>query len=134
MRPLSRSDLYQELDHEDWGDVSTVAAAGGRYFLTLCGSASPVTVPEPTSPALRRFRFFFTRQVEAGRSGYWLHLGYFETEEETKHWQQVLARLYPAAAVRELITSPSNPSQVGLRALTETQLMKLLNANRPEPG
>jgi len=134
MRTLSRSDLYQELDREDWGGATTMAAAGGQYFLTLCGSVSPVTVPEPTSPALRRFRFFFTRQVEAGRCGYWLHFGYFATESETKRWQQVLGRIYPAATCRELIPSTSNPSLVSPRALTESQLQKLLSLNRPEPG
>jgi len=130
MQSLSRSDLYEALDREDWGGASTLAAAGGKYFLTLCGSVSPVTVPEPSSLALRRFRFFFTRQAESGQSGYWLHLGYFASEDETKRWQQVLARIYPAATVRELLPATSNPLMVRPRALTESQLLSLLGTHR----
>jgi hypothetical protein len=51
---------------------------------------------------LQRFRFFFTKQQDSGRDGYWLHFGYFRTPEEARKWREVLCRVYPAAAIRNL--------------------------------
>ena len=74
--------------------------APGTFFLTLCPVAAPVALPKSTSPALQRFRFFFTREQDSDRERHWLNFGYFHTVEEARKWREVLGRIYPAAVVR----------------------------------
>jgi hypothetical protein len=98
----------------------------GRFFLTLCPVASPVSVPEPKSPALQRFRFFFTREIEAGQPHYWLQFGYFTSEHEARKWRDVLARVYPAAVIRKLADGAPAPD-----ILSDSQVLKVLTASPP---
>src|ERR1700745_4233059 len=75
----SRSDLYT-LAREEGSSTAEGGAMPATFYLTLCQVVAPVAVPESKSPALQRFRFFFERRCEAGRSGYWLQFGYFTSE------------------------------------------------------
>jgi hypothetical protein len=66
-------------------------------------------VPQPKSAALQRFRFFFTK----GRESYWLHFGYFRTAEEARKWREVLSRVYPGAAIRNLSEGGARQARKG---------------------
>jgi hypothetical protein len=120
MESWSRSALYE------------VARAGrkplgeppGTFFLTLCAVAAPVSLPEPKSPNLQRFRFFFTKQQEHSVERCWLHFGYFRTVEEARKWREVLCRVYPAAVIR---TVPPNSASATSNNLTDSQVLALLS-------
>ena len=62
----SRSALYDEAARGT-GRVRQQEDAPGTFFLTLCPVAAPVSLPRSTSPALQRFRFFFTREQDGAR-------------------------------------------------------------------
>ena len=98
MESTSRSALYDEAALGT-GRVRQQDAPG-TFFLTLCPVAAPVSLPKSTSPALQRFRFFFTREQDGSRERHWLNFGYFQTAEEARKWREVLGRIYPAAVVR----------------------------------
>jgi hypothetical protein len=119
MESLNRSALYEAAR----GNRDGIGESSGTYFLTLCSVSTPVTVPEPKSSALQRFRFFFTRQQEHGRESYWLHFGYFRTPEEARKWREVLCRVYPAAAIRNRAPREARTQDV----LTDTQVSSLLS-------
>lgn len=123
----SRSDLYNAAREE----ASSTAEVGATFYLTLCQVVAPVAVPESKSPALQRFRFFFERRFEAGRTGYWLQFGYFANELEAKRWRDVLARIYPRATIQRLSTGKSTSATTTQPALTETQVLKMLKAEAP---
>lgn len=125
MQSFSRSDLYNMGREEAAG-----AALGPRatFFLTLCQVVAPVTVPESKSPALQRFRFFFTRDLEVGHARYWLHFGYFDTELEAKRWRNVLGRIYPRATIQCSQQRAPDQTTSTQTALTETQVLKMLSA------
>ena len=126
----SRTDLYN-LAREETGANGEAGAGPATFYLTLCQVVAPVAVPESKSPALQRFRFFFERRFEAGRTGYWLQFGYFTTELEAKRWRDVLARIYPRATIQRLGSGKSTSATATNPALTETQVLKLLKANEP---
>jgi hypothetical protein len=126
----SRSDLYN-LAREETGVNAEAGAGPATFYLTLCQVVAPVSVPESKSPALQRFRFFFERRFEAGRTGYWLQFGYFTTELEAKRWRDVLARIYPRATIQRLASGKSTSATATNPALTDTQVLKLLKANAP---
>jgi len=123
----SRSDLYN-LAREEASSTAEPGALPATFYLTLSQVVAPVSVPESKSPALQRFRFFFERRCEAGRSGYWLQFGYFTSELEAKRWRDVLARIYPHATIHRLGGTKSTSGQTTTTqpALTETQVLKLL--------
>lgn len=124
MQSFSRSDLY------NMGREAAGEAMGARatYFLTLCQVVAPVTVPESKSPALQRFRFFFTRDAEVGHTRYWLHFGYFDTELEAKRWRNVLGRIYPRATIQCSQKRTPDQTTSTQTTLTETQVMRMLSA------
>jgi len=97
MESMSRKALYEAAQKtaENWREE-----APGTFFLTLCAVVSPVSLPKSNSPALQRFRFFFTREQEGSRERHWLNFGYFHTVEEARKWREVLCRIYPSAMVR----------------------------------
>ncbi len=124
MQSFSRSDLY------NMGREAAGEALGPRatFFLTLCQVVAPVSVPESKSPALQRFRFFFTRDMEVGHTRYWLHFGYFDTELEAKRWRNVLGRIYPRATIQCSQKRASDQMTSTQTTLTETQVLKMLGA------
>jgi len=131
----SRSDLYNLAREEASSTAEPGGAAPATFYLALCQVVAPVAVPESKSPALQRFRFFFERRFEAGRTGYWLQFGYFTSELEAKRWRDVLARIYPRATIQKLSSGKSTSEQTMTPpALTETQVLKMLKANPPPKG
>jgi hypothetical protein len=126
----SRTDLYN-LAREEGSSTAEGAATSATFYLTLCQVVAPVSVPESKSPALQRFRFFFERRFEAGRTGYWLQFGYFASELEAQRWRDVLARIYPRATIQRLSTGKSTSATATQPALTETQVLRILKASVP---
>ncbi len=124
MESWNRSALYQVAR----GSRDAVDEAPGALFLTLCSVPAPISLPEPKSPGLQRYRFFFSRQTENGSERCWLHFGYFRNLEEAQKWREVLCRVYPAAAIR---TGPhSGAAQSGTAStdtLSESQVLSVLN-------
>lgn len=132
MKSIDRSELYK-LAGEPTDTASGVAPAS--FYLTLCAVATPVSVPEPQSPELRRYRFFFSRRTDGGPAQYWLHFGYFGTEREAKKWLDVLRRVYPAAAVRGLAQgAPTEATRAAPNALTDSQVLNLIGAGARHTG
>jgi hypothetical protein len=129
MESFSRSSLYDAARSNRDG----VGESAGTYYLTLCSVTTPVTVPEPKSPTLQRYRFFFTRKHENGRESFWLHFGYFRTAEEAHKWCDVLARVYPAAAIRSLSQNgATQPTHETSQILTQSQVFSLLGRQSEE--
>lgn len=131
MKSIDRSELYKLAG--DALDTASVAAPAS-FYLTLCAVAAPVSVPEPQSPELRRFRFFFSRRTDGGPAQYWLHFGYFGTEREAKKWLDVLRRVYPAAAVRSLARGAPTEATRTAPNLTDSQVLNLLGPGARHTG
>jgi hypothetical protein len=134
MESLNRAALYEAA----LGNRDGVGGSQGNYFLTLCSVAAPVTVPEPKSASLQRFRFFFTKRRDNGRESYWLHFGYFRTTEEARKWRDVLCRVYPAAAINNLDQGGAQPALLRqarkqeIRDLVNVDTARLLEPSRTE--
>ena len=125
MQSFNRSDLYK-LAHDEKEATARTTMPSASYYLTLCQVVTPVSVPESKSPALQRFRFFFTRDLDDGRTRYWLHFGYFANELEATRWRNVLGRIYPRATIHRESQRPSVDTTTTQRAITESQVMKML--------
>jgi hypothetical protein len=125
MQSFSRSDLYNMGREQAAGEAMGPRAT---FYLSLCQVVAPVSVPESKSPALQRFRFFFTRDMEAGHTRYWLHFGYFDTELEAKRWRNVLGRIYPRATIQCSQRRAPDQTTSTQTALTETQVLRMLSA------
>jgi hypothetical protein len=80
---------------------STPAPAEGKFVITLCSVATPVTIPQPRSSQFTRFRFFLGQSLEADRKRYTLYMGHFHTPAEAEKWLGVLRGIYPDAFVSE---------------------------------
>jgi hypothetical protein len=98
---------------------STPATAEGKFVLTLCSVATPVTIPQPRAPQLTRFKFFLGQCLEAGRKLYTLYMGYFATRAEAEKWLTVLHRIYPDAFVSERSATQAD-------SFSDTQVLSIL--------
>jgi hypothetical protein len=67
------------------------------YVLNLCASTSPMALSQPSTPALKRYTFFVSRQRDDGRERFRLHMGYFATQEDAELLLDVVRDVYPAA-------------------------------------
>jgi hypothetical protein len=123
MESWSRSALYEVAN----GGREASGESPGAFFLTLCPVTAPVSLPEPKSPSLQRFRFFFSKQVENGVERCWLHFGYFRNVQEAQKWREVLHRVYPGAAIHTV------PQALGSQSLSDSQVLALLK-NSPGAG
>ena len=63
----THASMSEEIEHAETGTHERLVQPRGSFFLTLSPVAAPIPVPQPTSPGLQRFRFFFTRRREDGR-------------------------------------------------------------------
>ncbi|MFL6606245.1 MAG: hypothetical protein ACJ8R9_33645 [Steroidobacteraceae bacterium] len=102
---------------------STPGAAEGKFVITLCSVATPVTIPQPRSPQLTRFRFFLGQTMEGGRKRYTLYMGHFTTSAEAAKWLTILRGIYPDAFVSEGPVSQSG-------AISDTQVLSILEERR----
>src|SRR5882757_9541466 len=104
---------------------STPAAAEGKFVITLCSVATPVTIPQPRSPQLMRFRFFLGQSLEGDRKRYTLYMGYFATLAEAEKWLTVLRGIYPNAVVSE-------QSDRHTDSFSDTQVLSILEERRAD--
>jgi hypothetical protein len=79
------------------GNAPVAAAATGPFVINLCSSTTPMALPQPDSPELKRFSFFVSRRLEDGRERFRLHMGYFETMADAEEWLAVVREVYPGA-------------------------------------
>jgi len=129
----THASMSEEIEHAETGTHERLVQPRGSFFLTLSPVAAPIPVPQPTSPGLQRFRFFFTRRREDGRERWWLHFGHFRTLPEAQKWLTVLRRIYPRAVMREVpdtheapaASKPPTPGEP--KSLSDTQVLALLS-------
>jgi hypothetical protein len=74
-------------------------AQAGKFVISLCSVAVPITIPQPRSPELLRYRFFLHTSWEEGTRTHRLYMGYFATREDAEKWLGTLRRIYPSAFV-----------------------------------
>ena len=90
----------------------------GKFVISLCTVAVPITIPQPRSPELLRYRFFLHTCWEEGARCHRLYMGYFATRADAEKWLLKLRRIYPSAFVS---VSPE------AHLLTGTQVVSLLD-------
>jgi hypothetical protein len=89
----------------------------GKFVISLCCVAVPITIPQPRSSELLRYRFFLHTSSEEGTRTHRLYMGYFTTRENAEKWLGTLRRIYPSAFVS---LAPEVPT------LSNTQIVSLL--------
>jgi hypothetical protein len=94
------------------------SAQAGKLVISLCTVAVPITIPQPRSPELMRYRFFLHTCWEEGTRRHRLYMGYFATREDAERWLGTLRRIYPSAFVS---VAPE------AEMLTNTQIVSLLD-------
>jgi hypothetical protein len=77
--------------------VSSKANAAQSFVINLCSSTSPMALAHPSSPELKRYTFFVSRQREDGRERFRLHMGYFVSQVEAEQLLAAVRDVYPAA-------------------------------------
>ena len=100
-------------------------AAAGKFVITLCSVATAVTIPQPRSPQLSRFRFFLGQSLEEDQKGYTLYMGHFATRAEADKWLTVLRRIYPDSFVSE---DPAAQAAT----FSDTQVLSILEERRAD--
>lgn len=108
----------------------TPAPAESKFVITLCSVATPVTIPQPRSPQLTRFRFFLGTSLDGNRKRYTLYMGHFSALAEAEKWLTVLRGIYPDAFVSEASSAQAD-------SFSDTQVLSILEerrADRVEPG
>jgi hypothetical protein len=73
------------------------AAPVQSFVINLVASTSPMALSHPSSPELKRFTFFVSRQREDGRERFRLHMGYFASQEDAEALLESVRDVYPAA-------------------------------------
>ncbi len=94
------------------------SASAGKFVINLCTVEVPITVPQPRSPELVRYRFFLHTSWEEGSRRHRLYMGYFTTREEAEKWLGTLRKIYPSAFVT---VAPE------VETLSSSQIVSLLN-------
>jgi hypothetical protein len=132
-------------------------AGTGRFMLTLCRLAAPVSIQPPMSPRLKPFTFFMSRALQpAGRESWYLHMGYFETLADAERWAEAVRHRYPnafatiasveslrpansevpslqPAALEPVVPQSSDPTALKDDSLTDTQVLEILEAHSVYP-
>jgi hypothetical protein len=72
-------------------------SASQSFVINLASSTSPMALAHPSSPELKRYTFFVSRQREDGRERFRLHMGYFTTQEDAESLLAAVRDVYPAA-------------------------------------
>jgi hypothetical protein len=98
------------------------SAQAGKFVISLCSVAVPISIPQPRSPELMRYRFFLHTSWEEGGRRHQLYMGYFAARDEAEKWLATLRRIYPSAFVA---MAPETTT------LTNTQIVSLLEHPTP---
>src|SRR5690606_23482022 len=77
--------------------VNGAAAPTQLFVINLAASTSAMALSHPSSPELKRYTFFVSRQREDGRERFRLHMGYFHSQEEAETLLASVRDVYPAA-------------------------------------
>jgi hypothetical protein len=101
--------------------------AAGAFVVNLCSSTTPMALPHPDSPELKRFSFFVSRRLEDNRERFRLHMGYFTSLAEAEEWLAVVRDIYPGAWAGE---APGKKLRERAAALAELNAV----ANAPLPA
>lgn len=134
--------------------VQRAQAGTGHFMVTLCRLARPVSIRPLQAPQLKRFTFFMSRAHQSdGSERLYLHMGYFETLADAERWVEAVRRHYPnafatiapvaslrpansgapslpPAASQPGVPQSSDPAPVKHESLTDTQVLKILEARR----
>ena len=94
------------------------SAQAGKLVISLCTVAVPITIAQPRSPELMRYRFFLHTCWEEGTRRHRLYMGYFATRADAEKWLGTLRRIYPSAFVS---VAPE------AEMLTNSQIVSLLD-------
>lgn len=111
------------------------AAGTGRFMLTLCRLAQPVTIRPPESPHLKPFKFFTSRARQRdGSEQLYLHMGFFETLAYAEKWARAARSRHPDAIAT--VAPPAFLQRfepVDNESLTDTQVLNILEKRHPAP-
>src|SRR2546430_708701 len=99
--------------------------AEGKFVINLCSVDTPITIPQPQSPQLTRFKFFLSHHLDGSRKRYTLYMGYFATTAEAQKWLAILGAVYPNAFVSDSSAAPED-------TFSDTQVMSLLEQRGAE--
>jgi len=97
-------------------------ASTGKFVIHLCVVGAPITIPQPRSPELVRYRFFLHTCWEEGVKRHRLYMGHFATRADAEKWLETLRRIYPSAFVSEAPKA---------EALSGPQIVSLLDPGSP---
>lgn len=97
-------------------------APAGKFVIHLCVVGAPITIPQPRSPDLVRYRFFLHTCWEEGVKRHRLYMGHFQTRAEAEKWLETLRRIYPSAFVSETPKA---------EILSAPQIVSLLDSSSP---
>jgi len=102
------------------GAGATISGATGKFVIHLCVVGAPITIPQPRSPELVRYRFFLHTCWEEGVKRHRLYMGHFATRPDAEKWLETLRRIYPSAFVSETPKA---------EVLSAPQIVSLLDQN-----
>jgi hypothetical protein len=103
----------------------------GGFVVNLCSSTTPMALPHPDSPELKRFSFFVSRRLEDNRERFRLHMGYFATLGEAEEWLAVVRDIYPGAWAGE---APGKRLRERAAALAAEAAPPVQPPSRPAPA
>jgi hypothetical protein len=120
-------------------------------MLTLCRVDPAASIRPPEASQLKEFKFFTTRTRQAdGSDRVYLHMGYFTSQTEARHWTQLMRSKYPnvfatpvpAALLRHpdsgiptlSAAGSSSPTQSEDPSLSDTEVLNILETRRVSPA
>jgi len=108
-------------------------AVSGAFIVTLCRLAAPTSIRPPQSPHLKQFQFFTScSRQQDGSERLYLHMGYFKTLRDAQECVRLVRGRFPEAFVAPAAAGPFGPA--AHESLTDTQVMRLLEARSGEPA
>jgi hypothetical protein len=107
------------------------AANALTFVINLCASTSPMALTHPSTPELKKFTFFVTRQREDGRERFRLHMGYFPTQAEAEALLASVRDIYPAAWAGPAPSSAIPPRRVRADAAVAPAVAPVAAAKTP---
>jgi hypothetical protein len=113
------------------GGAPPADAPRGSFIVNLCSLPGPLVVPQPCAPELGAVRFFVSRCRKGGRDFFYLHMGFFDTQEESEKWAGKLRHTYPNAFVSQLSDKTRSRPEPEGPDLSDTQTVRVLQVRAP---